>query len=227
MANLAWNRRSWWPRFGLLFWLAMAVLVVGCGPSKPPAKLAGVQAGEMPADGSWEGVFFDPVKGNIHIVVDGTKAKGGWQTPTKESWGRLDGTVEGNLMKFKWEEYLDGVVGPNSKRSGRGYFVYTSPAEAKAPDIIKGEMGRGDDEVGYRTLNGVKQRDLKPNLDAVIGSSADDIGGGDWDRPNTEAGKVEPPAKPADDDDDDDGKEGDDDDDDGKDGDDDDDDGKD
>jgi len=185
----------------LLAMMLAATLSLGCGPGKPPAKTANVTAGSMPDGGEWSGVYYSPLFGYLHVEASGDRVKGRWLRPRKDQWGELEGTADGNLLKFEWSEYIDGLVGPNSKKSGKGYFVYSRPEGDNVDDVIKGELGRGDDEVGT-PWDAVKQRNVEPDLESIGGSGSSDVGGGDWDSPNEESGDPEPPAEPTGDDED-------------------------
>ena len=89
-----------------------------------------------------------------------------------------------------------GLVGPNAKKTGKGYFKYKRPAGDNVDDQIIGEIGLGMDEVG-NPWEAIKQRNLPPDLSSIGGTSAMDVGGGDWDTDNKEKGsKPEPPAGP-------------------------------
>ncbi|MEM1029486.1 MAG: hypothetical protein AAGA56_07180 [Myxococcota bacterium] len=178
--------------------LALVVLAgasAACGPSTPPAKLAQVSAGSMPSDGVWTGVYYSPLFGYLHLEAAGSTVKGRWLRPRKDQWGELTGEADGNLLKFEWAEYVDGLVGPNSKKKGKGYFVYKRPEGDNVDDLIEGEIGRGGDEVGT-PWDAVKQRNVEPDLSSIGGTGVDDVGGGDWDGPNREEGAPEPPAEP-------------------------------
>jgi hypothetical protein len=178
-------------------WLAAAALVlagagtVACGPDSPSAKVANVSPKPMPSKASWEGVYYDVLFGELHLVEEGNTITGKWQRPLKAQWGKVDGTVDGNVMRFSWEEYVDGLAGPNSRKKGKGYFVYSRPAGDNVDDVIDGEIGRGEDELGIE-WHAIKQRQRKPDLDSIGSQGAGEVGGGDWD------------SKPSDDDDDDD-----------------------
>ena len=166
-----------------------------CSDATPNAKTAKVQAGSMPDDGDWDGVYYDMLFGNLHLVSEGNLVKGKWQRPRKGQWGKLTGNVDGNLLRFDWEEYVDGLVGPNSRKRGKGYFVYKRPAGDNVDDIIEGEIGRGEDEVGIE-WRAIKQRNVKPDLNSIGGAGADNVGGGDWDSDNKEKDEPEPPKEP-------------------------------
>jgi hypothetical protein len=193
------RRRSLFSKMSWLLGLCLAVLTLGCGPGKKPGKTANVTAGSMPADAEWTGVYYSPLFGYLHLEGDGSLINGKWQRPRKGEWGTLKGNADGNLMRFDWEEYVDGLVGPNAKKSGKGYFVYIRPEGDNVDDQLKGEVGRGDDEVGIG-WEAIKQRDVKPDLDSIGGSGSGDVGGGDWDSGNSEEGDPESPSEPEPDD---------------------------
>lgn len=175
--------------------LAIAPLAVGgCGGSGS-VKAAKVEAGDMPSGAEWRGVYYSQLYGYFHIVTEGDKVHGKWTRPNKDKWGEMHGTVQGNVIHFSWTEYTVGAVGPNSSRSGRGYLKYTRPEGDNVDDRVDGEMGRGEDETG-EPVDGVKQRNMPPDLDSIGGTGATDIGGGDWDSENKEGGASEAPAPP-------------------------------
>lgn len=166
----------------------------GCsgGPGAP--KLANVKAGEMPSGGDWTGVYYSQFIGYIHLITQGSTVSGKWIRPVKDRWGELHGETDGNLLKFSYTEYTVGAVGPNSSHSGKGYFLYTRPEGTNVDDVIDGQIGKDQDEVGD-AVNAVKQRNVTPDLDSIGGTGATDIGGGDWDK-NGESGAPEKPAPP-------------------------------
>ncbi len=181
---------------GFLVLLALAPLTVGCGPSTPPAKLANVQPGTMPKDGGWEGVYYSPLFGNLHLKSKGGGVEGRWLTPVKDVCGSLHGTADGNLLKFAWEKYTIGLVGPNSRRSGHGYFAYARPEGENVDDEISGQVGDGGDEVGTE-WKAVKQRNVPAAPDSLgCGGGAADVGGGDFDKDSKEKGEPEEPTEP-------------------------------
>jgi hypothetical protein len=179
----------------VLLVLLTGLLALGCGNAKSSAKTANVSAGPMPSGGDWTGVYYDVLFGYLHLEQDGNLVNGRWQRPRKGQWGKLQGNADGNLLKFDWEEYVDGLVGPNSKKKGKGYFVYSRPPGENVDDVIEGELGRGENEVGV-SWKAIKQRNVKPDLDSIGGSGATDVGGGDWDSGNTESGDPDEPVEP-------------------------------
>jgi len=174
----------------------LALGSIGCGPAAKKAKTANVQPGAMPANGSWEGVWYSPLYGHLHMLPDGNLVNARWQRPLKGRWGKLQGNADGNLLRFDWVEYVDGLIGPNSKKSGKGYFVYVRPEGENVDDMLKGEIGRGENEVGDE-WSAVRQRNVKQDIESIGGVGVSEIGGGDWDGDNKEPEKEpEEPVEP-------------------------------
>ncbi len=189
------------PKRSLWFVLAAMALVgtplstMGCAGGPGSGRTTNVKAGEMPQDGTWTGVWYSELYGYLHLVQDGNAVKGKWIRPHRDKWGEIDGEADGDLIKFKWSEHVIDLVGPNATKSGRGYFKYKRPAGDNVDDTFSGEIGFEKDEVGY-PWEGVKQRNVKPDLSSIGGNGANEVGGGEWDTDNAEKGKPEEPASP-------------------------------
>lgn len=178
--------------------MVAAALTMGlsaCGPPPVTAKRASVTAGTMPTDAKWDGVYYSPLFGFLHVAQTGQRVQGKWERPRKDRVGEMNGNVDGNLLRFDWNEYTVGLVGPNSRRTGKGYLVYTRPEGENVDDVINGEAGLGKNEVGM-PWRAVKQRNVDADLDSIGGVGSSDLGGGDWDGKNRESGEAEPPAAP-------------------------------
>lgn len=175
--------------------LSAPLAVTGCAGGSSDAKTANVQSGDMPSGATWKGVYFSELYGYLHLVDSGSEVQGKWLRPHKDKWGEVKGEATGDVLHFTWTEHTVGGVGPNSNRSGKGYFKYKRPAGENVDDTIAGEIGKGENEVG-EPWDAIKQRNLAPDLASIGGTGATDIGGGDWDGDNKEKGKAEKPAKP-------------------------------
>lgn len=141
----------------------------------------------MPAEGEWEGVYYNQVFGFLHLTTSNGAAQGAWRTTSGGKWGELYGEIEGNLLKYTWTEYKVGVVGPNAKSEGKGYFLYTIPKADEAHEL-KGEWGLGENAVGH-SWDCVKQmneepdpKSVRPNeMEAAVGATGFDGAKGDED----------------------------------------------
>jgi len=170
--------------------------LVGCNGANSKPKTADVTPGDMPEGGDWRGKYFDRVYGYFHLVQEGKNVSGKWERPQKDRWAEVHGEVTGNVFKFTWTEYTRGAVGQNANKTGRGYFVYKRPPGENVDDVLEGELGRGQNEVGEK-VSCVKQRNEEPDPDSIGGTQPTDFTGGDWDGDNKEGDKApEPPAPP-------------------------------
>lgn len=157
----------------------MVLGVVACG-GEPEVKHATVKPGELPAGGEWQGVYFSPLYGYLHIVTDGKAVNGAWRTAAGDAFGELHGETDGNVMKYEWKERRIGAVGADAVKKGHGYFVYSAPKEGEAHEI-KGEWGLGDNEAG-NSWQAVKQKNMPPDIKSVQPDEYEGrVTGGGWD----------------------------------------------
>jgi hypothetical protein len=156
-----------------------ALCLTGCGPSNE-VKHAQIKAGEMPAGAAWQGVYYSPVYGYLHLLVEGKTAQGAWRTGGGDAYGELQGEVDGNVLHYTWTQHKIGMVGAEANSSGKGYFAYSIPKEGEAHKIA-GEWGLGESDAG-NSWDAVKQTNMQPNPDSV---KPDEIEGkvnaGGWD----------------------------------------------
>ncbi|HTM45786.1 MAG TPA: hypothetical protein VL137_12580 [Polyangiaceae bacterium] len=167
---------------GLLtaFCLATSTGLVACGGSHGEAKTAKVQAGNMPADGEWTGVYYSTVYGHLHLVKEGDTISGKWRTTNGDKWGEMSGKVTGDLFRYEWREHIIGVVGPTSTTSGQGYFRYVVPKGDNVEHEIHGEWGLGMSNAGQK-WDAVKQRNQQPDPDSVMPDETQGASVDEWD----------------------------------------------
>src|SRR5882762_4956847 len=142
----------------------------GCEGGTGP-KTANVAPGPMPASETWNGVYFHPVFGYLHVVESDNSVQGRWKRADQSAWGELYGTKSGNVVHFHWKEHTYGMVGPSAERHGRGVFVYKLNSDSQP--ILDGTYGNDDDEVGGEWPN-VKQARMQPDLKSIGGTSPED-----------------------------------------------------
>lgn len=158
--------------------LAAPLTLDACGGAATgTAKIATVKPDNMPTGGSWDGVYYNRVWGNLHIQAEGATFKAKWKTADESAWGEMNGTITGNVARFEWTEHKIGLVGPSATRHGKGYFKYTRPEGDNVNDTLTGEWGFDDSEVGGGEWNSVKQRGVKPDLKAIGGDTEAGVGG--------------------------------------------------
>lgn len=150
-------------------------LLVGCGGS---AKRADVDPEPMPDNGSFSGVWSSPQYGEMHMVQTGSQVVGEYKK--NERRGRFQGTVQGDLLRFQWEERRALVRGRPTITKGRGYFKYEIGEDER--HYIVGEWGLDDAETGGGPWRAYKLKGREPKLR----SSGGDSGGGGQQAPPPE-----------------------------------------
>jgi hypothetical protein len=156
--------------------LPLLALVLACGGGS-----SNIRAGNMPEGGTYHGVWQSPQYGNMHLCQSGSQVVGDYEKD--ERHGRIQGTLQGDLLRFQWEERREMVVGRPTVTRGRGYFRI-----AKGDDndwYFQGQWGHDDAEEGGGPWNGVRMRRGTPTRCAATdgsqtsgGSSANDSS---WD----------------------------------------------
>ncbi len=157
----------------------LALSVSACG-NKNDVKTAQVKPGAMPDTGEWQGVYYSPLYGYLHIIADGESVNGAWRTAAGDAYGEMAGKTDGNVMKYEWKERRIGAVGADAVKTGKGYFVYMVPTEGEAHEI-RGEWGLGENEAGNK-WEALKQTNMPPDLASVRPDEFEgQVKGGGWD----------------------------------------------
>jgi len=170
------NRLQRWCGAGVALVLAGACAGLGAGCGGHGAAFPGVTAGPMPADQTWPGVYYNPVYGNLHLTEQDNSVVGRWRRTDSSHWGELSGTVEGNLLRFKWTEHTYGSVGPAADLRGNGIFVYKI-GQNDVPELDGKYALEDRDETG--DWHCVKQLNVKPDLNSINGQSPTGTTSGD------------------------------------------------
>jgi hypothetical protein len=155
-----------WAFAVLLGWVALGGAACGGGPS---AKFSiAAKGGPMPAGQSWEGVYYNPVYGYLHVVGEGGNLTGRWRRTNSSGWGELSGSADGNVLNFTWTEHKYGEVGPAADVKGTGVFVFKlGPNDIPELD---GQFAINDsDSVG--DWHCIKQMNQKPDINSVNGDN--------------------------------------------------------
>jgi hypothetical protein len=138
---------------------------------------ANVTPGVMPPGETMTGVYQSPQYGEMHLVQTGVQVVA--EYTHDERRGRLQGTVQGNLLRFEWTERRELVVGRPNITRGRGYFHFTR--EADGSFYLLGEWGADDNETGGGPWRSVRLRNRRPQLSS--GSGGASSGGEDSSEP--------------------------------------------
>ncbi len=148
-------------------------LLIACGGGS-----ANISVGEMPQGGSYHGVWQSPQYGNMHLCVSGSHVVGDYQKDERR--GTIQGTIQGDVLRFQWEEKREMVVGRPTITRGRGWFRLKIGQDED--QYFEGEWGHDDAETGGGPWNGVKMRRGTPDRCMGGGSGGgEDDGYGDDD----------------------------------------------
>ena len=142
-------------QLAVLFVMALAM---GCGGEKLPP----IQVKPMPEGGSFSGVWFSPQYGEMHMLQTGSSVIGRYSKDERQ--GRLQGSVEGDVMRFEWTEQRELIVGRPVQTKGHGYFRIVKDDVEDSWKII-GEWGNDAAERGGGPWTGVKSKSRKPEID--------------------------------------------------------------
>ena len=174
----------------LVSWTLFLALI-GCGGGGS----ASVDVGPMPEGGNFTGVWHSPQYGEMHMVQTGTAVVGRYVKDERQ--GRIQGTVQGNVMRFEWTENREMVAGVPSTTRGRGYFRYT--VDDSGTHNILGEWGIDDSETGGGEWNAYKMKNRRPEIEqeGEGGEQTGDDFGAELEGDDTGAGEDTGGAQPA------------------------------
>jgi|SRR5271170_1472854 len=162
--------KNWqWAFFAALAILTTGASTVACGGS-PDAKFASVKAGPLPDGQTWDGVYYNPVYGYLHIVGQEGSIVGRWRRTDSSHWGELSGTVDGNVAHFSWKEYRIGSVDPSGESKGTGVFVYKLPVADHPIAELDGQYALAESS-SVGDWHCVKQEGMRPDLASVNGDN--------------------------------------------------------
>ena len=155
----------------------------GCGG----APTHSITVGALPAGASFTGVWFSPEYGEMHIEQSGATAVGRYFKD--ERAGRLQGSIEGDVMRFEWTENRELIVGRQVETKGHGYFkIYKN--EAEDTWNLKGEWGTDASETGGGPWSAVKSKTRRPDVAGTGGStSAGSTGSGEGSSDDSSGGE--------------------------------------
>jgi hypothetical protein len=166
---------------------AIVPLAVACGGTQKAASTV-PRAGDMPAGGDWNGVYFNPTYGYLHLVKVGSAINGKWRNGVGDKWGEMHGQVVGDLFNFEWKETTIGMVGPSATTTGRGYFKYVQPPGENVDHEIRGEWGLGSKRTGV-PWTALKQRHVRPDPSSVVPDETQKVKGSAWDEGESGGGQ--------------------------------------
>jgi hypothetical protein len=171
-------------RFAVIALWCACLVVGGCGgKTQNPALIPK----SMPSGGSFSGVWFSPQYGEMHIVQNGSNAIGRYEK--EERRGRIQGTVEGDVMRFEWTEKREIIKGRPMETKGHGYFRIEKN-EAEDTFNITGEWGNDQAETGGGPWTAIRSKKMEPDVDGEGGGGSGDDSS-DSDSSDSDSGEEE------------------------------------
>ncbi|MEZ4409796.1 MAG: hypothetical protein R3A52_25480 [Polyangiales bacterium] len=106
-----------------------------------------VVPGPMPANESFTGSFSSPQIGDVFLEQTGDSVVGQYSYPRGacRATGRIEGRVEGNLLRFSWTE-SQRSCGRLGLLRGKGYFLFW--VDSAGNGRANGQWGFNDNETG-------------------------------------------------------------------------------
>lgn len=146
-----------------------AALLAACGG---PSNLADVTPEPMPEGESFTGVYQSVQYGEMHMVQTGVGVIGEFRKDDRS--GTIQGTTDGNVLRFRWTQTRELVRGRPTESSGRGYFTYVMGGDGRAN--LVGEWGLDDAEIGGGPWRAYKLRNREPELQELGTGGGEDPG---------------------------------------------------
>ncbi len=157
----------------------LGVMLAGaCACGSTPQKVK-VDPRPLPAGITYSGTWFSDQYGELVLEQHGSSVVGYYSKDERS--GRVQGSVDGDLMVYGWTERRELVRGKPNETRGRGYFQLLHGDGER--DRIRGEWGLGDNErgsgewVAYRLKGAVARRSVQQS------GAADAVDAVDQDRP--------------------------------------------
>ena len=135
---------------GVVVSVALVVAASACG-----TKSAVPNAQPMPTGKSYSGVWYSPQFEHMHLKQTGDKVSGIF---TYRQGGRLEGTVDGNLLVFDWVEPGDKTQARRTMK-GSGYLRLVEKGDKT---MLLGEWGYNDQVTGGGPWKAEYVRELEP-----------------------------------------------------------------
>lgn len=129
-------------------------LVLGACSTAPPMPTSQ----PMPTGKNFTGVWYSPQFEHMNLRQTGDRVAGIY---TYQNGGRIEGTVDGNMLTFTWVEPGDKTRA-RREMNGRGYLQLVKATDGKHDYKLVGEWGYGENIQGGGPWKATWVRDLLP-----------------------------------------------------------------
>ena len=149
----------------------------------------------MPQGGDWTGDYFSDW-GRLELQRTGDTVVGTYRSDIKH--GRLSGSVNGNVLRFTWNQQDERIVGHARSLEGAGQFQYV--VDENGEHHLNGTWGYNSDVSGAGVWNANKSRARRrPRVDPNVNGTGDTSGdsGGEEQTGGDSGGEDTQPAPDA------------------------------
>jgi len=121
-----------------------------------------IEPGEPPEGMDFDGVWFSNW-GRLELTRNGDEVQGIYEGDRKK--GRIDGEIDGDLLRYSWTEWELSLRGKPRETSGHGVFQYAiTDVGGNIRHEIKGTWGYGDSDMGGGKWEAAKSKKAKKKL---------------------------------------------------------------
>lgn len=188
--------------------LALAAASACSGSQRPTAsyRYAGrdpatmtdvdIRPGPMPDNETFSGSYHSQQIGDLFLEQTGDSVVGeyGYDRANCHATGHIEGTLQGNLLRFTWTE-SQAACGRLAPLRGRGWFIFWKDSAGNGR--VNGEWGSGDADTGGGPWSGFRDRVRRQPGEQQRGAAPASSGGVFNDAPATSpAGRPSTPAQP-------------------------------
>ena len=103
--------------------IVMLLSFLSCGSSQSKCNINIIPKASLPEGADWTGIWFTNY-GQMVLDVKGKSVVGEYCDDEKKQWGKLEGTIEGDTIRFRWVTHDMRVVGKDRITQGYGIIQY-------------------------------------------------------------------------------------------------------
>lgn len=136
----------------------LATFYLSCGSSQNQCKSNITPSGSLPKRASWEGIWFTNY-GQMAITTKGNFLVGEYCSDEAKQWGKIEGTITGDVVRFRWIAHDLRVEGKERITQGYGILQYKIEGEGKnETHKFTGTWGYENSECGGGIWKGEKSK---------------------------------------------------------------------
>lgn len=141
----------------LLIVVFLSAGLINCSGSQYGSCDNGVgPSGPLPSGAGWSGIWFTNF-GQMSITVEGRNLVGEFCDDDRQQWGRIEGTIQGNIVHFRWVSHDVRMVGRDRVTEGSGVIQHQMEKRGDLEvEKFIGSWGYGNEVCGGGPWRGEK-----------------------------------------------------------------------